>query len=232
MFQNSLHQFEPFSLTHVVILSGLTVIVGKIIALGAQQRGKCQLIKLEKRVATIYLLLWIALHGWWLLPANFDPARSLPLHICDIAALLVALAFIWRRRCLIALLYFWGIGFSCLGLLIPDLQVGLLSPLFWLFWLHHATIVGAAIYMAVVHRFRPTRRDYHWAVRVGLLYVACVFPINAAFGFNYGYLGDFHLGQFPLINWLGPWPWRVGIMVFLAWSGMTLLFIPWEWGRS
>lgn len=209
----------------------LAVIWWQIIAWGVQRRGRPQLFRLEKRIATVYLLLWIASRGWWLLPVSFDPGRSLPIHICDIVALLTPLALIWRKRELIALLYFWGIGFSLQGLLTPDLQLGLQNPLFWLFWLDHATIVGAAIYMVIVHRFRPTRRDYRWAVRAGLVYLACVFPINAMFGFNYGYLGNSRPSQPSLIDWLGPWPWRVGLMVALAWLGMTLLLAPWEWMR-
>jgi hypothetical integral membrane protein (TIGR02206 family) len=228
MAQDSLQQFQPFSLTHLIIFGILTAVCWQIISLGLRSRGTQRLDRAEKGFATIYLLLWIAFHGWWLLPVNFDPARSLPLHICDIVAFLMPLALIWRKRILIALLYFWGIGFSGQGLLTPDLQLGLLSPIFWIFWFYHATIVGAAVYMVVVHRFRPTWRDYQWAVKAGLVYLVCVFPINAIFGFNYGYLGKSRPSQPSLIDWLGPWPWRVGIMVILSWLGMTLLFAPWE----
>lgn len=231
MLEESLHHFQPFSPTHVIIVGILTVLWWKIIVLALKRRGTRQWLRVEKGFALGYLLLWSAIHGWALLPANFNPAQSFPLHICDIVAVLVPLSLILRKRLLIALLYFWGIGFSVQGLLTPDLQFGLLSPMFWLFWLHHATIVGTAVYMVVVYRFRPTRRDYHWAVKAGLFYVACVFPINAIFGFNYGYLGNLLPSQPSLIDWLGPWPWRVGIMVILAWLGMTLLFMPWEWVR-
>ncbi|MEO1403361.1 MAG: TIGR02206 family membrane protein [Cyanobacteria bacterium J06635_1] len=213
MFQESLHQFQPFSLTHVIILGLLVAVCGKVIAFGLKRRGTQPLIRLEKGFASMYLLLWIIFHGWWLLPPNFDPAYSLPIHLCDIVALLMPLAILWRNQRLLALLYFWGIGFSAQGLLTPDLQLGALSLLFWLFWLHHATIVGAAVYIVVVHRFRPTPRDFRWAVSMGLFYVACIFPINACFGFNYGYLGDQSPGQPSVIDWLGPWPWRVGVIV-------------------
>lgn len=212
-------------------MGALAAIWWQIIAWSLQRRGTQQLISVEKRAATLYLLLWIAVHGWWLLPANFNPARSLPLNICDIVTFLTPLALIWHKRELIALLYFWGIGFSLQGLLTPDLGLGLLSPWFWLFWLDHAVIVGTAVYMVVVHRFRPTRRDYGLAVRAGLLYLICVFPINAIFGFNYGYLGNSRPSQPTLIDWLGSWPWRVGYMVVLACLGMALLLAPWEWMR-
>ncbi len=229
MFHASLHQFQPFSLTHVIIIGILISIWGCIITWGLHHKGTKLILRVEKGLAQLYLLLWIIIHGWWLMPAHFDPARSLPIHICDIVGLLLPLALIWRKRCLLALLYFWGIGFSLQGLLTPDLQMGLLSPLFWLFWFHHATIVGAAIYMVVVHRFQPTRRDYRWAIKAGLIYLAFIFPINVILNSNYGYLGNQQPGQPSLIDWLGPWPWRVGIMVALAWLGMTLLLLPWEW---
>ena len=228
MFQASLQQFQPFSLTHLIIAGSLTAIWGYIILWGVQHQGTKKLVRLEQGFAILYLLLWLIFYGWRLLPANFAPASSLPFHICDIVGLLMPLALLLRKRRLIALLYFWGIGFSLQGLLTPDLHFGLLNPLFWFFWVHHGAIVGTAVYMVVVHRFHPTRRDYHWGIRAGLIYLACVFPINVIFGFNYGYLGNQRPGQPSLIDWLGPWPWRVGIMVALSWLGMTLLFMPWE----
>ena len=231
MFQASLHQFQPFSLTHAIIVGSFTTIWGYIITWGLHHCETKQLTRLEKGFAIVYLLFWMMFHGWWLLPDNFNPASSLPIHICDVVGLVMPFALLWQRRCLIALLYFWGIGFSLQGLLTPDLHIGLLSPLFWLFWFYHVTIVGAAVYMIVVHRFRPSRRDYHWAVKAGLIYLACIFPINAIFGFNYGYLGNQLPGQPSLIDWLGPWPWRVGAMAALAWVGMTLLLLPWEWNK-
>ena len=229
MVQASLHQFQPFSLTHIAIVGVLATIWGCIITWGLRHQDTKQLFKVEKRLAQLYLFLWIVVHGWWLLPANFTPASSLPLHICDLVGLILPLALIWRKRCLLALLYFWGIGFSLQGLLTPDLAMGPISLLFWIFWLYHASIVGTAVYMVIVHRFQPTRRDYGWAIKAGLIYVACIVPVNTIFGFNYGYLGNQLPGQPSLLDWLGPWPWRVGIMIALAWVGMTLLMMPWAW---
>ena len=203
----------------------------RIITWAVNHQDTPTLSTLERAFAMGYLLLWIGFYSWWLLPTNFNPATSFPLHICDIVALLVPLALLSKQRRLVALLYFWGIGFSLQGIITPDLQMGFLSLYFWLFWLHHAAIVGAAVFMVVVHRYRPTRKDFHWVVGVGLAYLALVVPINAAFGFNYGYLGRSLPSQPSLLDWLGPWPWRVGAMAVLSWLGMTLLLLPWEWLR-
>lgn len=228
MFQDAVDHFQPFSPTHFIIVGLLTVFWGRVIAFGLKWRGTRKLIRLERGFAKISLLIWLVIHSWWLLPANFIPARSLPIHICDIVALLTPLALIWRKRFLVALLYFWGIGLSLQGVLTPDLELGPLTLAFWLFWLHHATIVGTAVYLVIVHRFRPNWHDYRLAIRAGLLYLAIILPINIIFGFNYGYLGNMRPSQPSLIDWLGPWPWRVALMAALACMVMALLQIPWD----
>ena len=228
MIQDSVHHFQPFSPTHFIIVGLLTVFWGYVISFGLRWRGTLKLIRLERAFAKITLLIWIIIHAWWLFPANFVPAQSLPIQICDIVALFMPLALIWRQRFLVALLYFWGIGFSLQGILTPDLQLGPITLAFWLFWLHHATIVGAAIYMVIVHRFRPTWQDYRLAIGAGLLYLAIILPINIVFGFNYGYLGNMRPSQPSLIDWLGAWPWRVIVMATLACIVMALLQIPWD----
>ncbi len=215
----------------MIIVAVFTAVWVGIIGLGLRWRGTDKLFRLERGFGAFCLIQWLVFHGWWLLPANFSVSRSLPIHLCDIVTLIMAIALLWRKRVLVSLLYFWGIGFSLQGICTPDLQFGLLSPWFWLFWFHHATIVGTASYMVVVHHFYPMRKDFRWAVKAGLLYVACVFPIDAIFGFNYGYLGRSTPSQPSLIDWLGPWPWRVGGIIVLAWIGMMLLLAPWEWVR-
>lgn len=202
-----------------------------MIALGVRWRGTLKLRRLEQGFAIAYLLQWLIFQGWRLLGDDFNPIWSLPLHICDIVSLLLPIALISQKRVLIAILYFWGIGLSLQAILTPDLGFGVLHLMFWIFWLHHTAIVGVALYMVIVHRFRPTRQDFGWAITAGLMYLAFILPINIAFDFNYGYLGQRNPSQPSLIDWLGPWPWRVGVMVALAWLVMALLLAPWEWMR-
>ncbi len=177
------------------------------------------------------LLLWIVFHGLRLLPASFNPAVSLPLYICDLLSFLMPFALLLRTRYLMSLLYFWGIGLSLQAILTPALALGPRHLEFWVFWFDHAPIMGMAIYMLIVHRFRPTRRDFDWAVCAGLFYIACILPINVVFNFNYGFLGQGSPNHPSLMDWLGPWPWRIGVMVALAWLVMALLLAPWTMAR-
>lgn len=208
---------------------GLLIVLWSIlIALGRQWQGTRQLQQTEKHFARVILCLWLGIRTWRLLPPQFDPAYSLPLEFCDLLALLVPLVFLWPRRLWKALIYFWGLGLSVQGIFTPDLQAGPDRLGFWLFWLHHAVIVGTALYIVMVHHFRPTWQDYRLAVSAGLAYVAIVFPIDCWFGFNYGYVGPLRPARPSLIDFLGPWPWRVAIMALLAALAMALLLLPWE----
>jgi hypothetical integral membrane protein (TIGR02206 family) len=231
MLPDSLPQFQPFSPTHFTIVLLLTVLWGAIISWGVRYRGTLVLLGAERWFAVFYLFQWTVFHGWRLLPQNFHPASSWPLHVCDIVALLMPIALMRRDRFLMAILYFWGMGLSLQAILTPDLGLGPQSLMFWIFWLHHAAIVGVAIYMVVVHRYRPTRQDLSWTVGAGLVYLACVFPMNVVFDFNYGYVGNHRPAQPSLIDWLGPWPARVVVMAALAGLVMVLLLLPWELAR-
>jgi uncharacterized membrane protein YwaF len=77
-----------------------------------------------------------------------------------------------------------------LAFVIPVLESGPGSPEFWLFWLSHWVIVGGALYLVLVDRFRPSWRDLVFSITVMLLYGIITVFLNAAWGSNYMYTGD------------------------------------------
>ena len=178
-------------------------------------------------MATAIFLLRAGILIWNFLPSNFAVVRSLPLQICDLAAICSAFALIVERRWLASIAYFWGLALSVQGLIQPDLQGGPATLGFWLFWLHHALIVGTALYLVLARGFRPTTRDFLVALRAGLAYAAIIFVVDTAFDVNYGYLGRALPSQPTLLDWLGPWPWRALAVSALASAAMWVLLIPW-----
>ena len=50
---------------------------------------------------------------------------------------------------------------------------------------------------------------------LGLLntYLALILPFDLLTGFNYGYVGPAKPLNASLLDWLGPWPWRIGAMM-------------------
>ncbi|MFQ5510689.1 MAG: TIGR02206 family membrane protein [Candidatus Krumholzibacteriia bacterium] len=230
MPEDAAHGFQLFSLIHVAVVAFFALFWGMLITL-AKRRGPEHLAGAERGFAIVSLLVWIVAEGYWMLPGRFDVSYTLPIHLCDIAALLVPLALFYRKRVLITLLYFWGIGLSLQAIITPELHEGPARFEFWLFWSYHTMIVGSALYFVVARGFRPTWSDWRIAVLGSVLYLAVVFPIDVIFDYNYGFVGNMRPNQPTLIDILGPWPWRVLVMAGLGVALMLILLLPWQLRR-
>lgn len=220
--------FRSFTPLHLVTLLGVAAAIALLVGAGRAWRGTTRERWLATAVAAAILLLRAGVFLWNLLPPRLSLARSLPLHICDLAAICSAFALLSSRRWLASIAYFWGLALSLQGLLQPDLDAGPGALAFWLFWLHHALIVGAAFYVVFVRGFRPTLGDLRLAIGAGLAYVVVVFVVDLLLDVNYGYLGRDLPSQPTILDWLGPWPWRVLAMVALGAAVMVLLWLPWR----
>ncbi|MFN8580377.1 MAG: YwaF family protein [Gemmatimonadaceae bacterium] len=95
------------------------------------------------------------------------------------------------------------------------------------FFLYHAFVVGAGVYVVAVHGFRPSGRDLVVAIALGMAWAAATFALDLVTGWNYGYLGRNTPGRPTLIDYLGPWPQRALLMVMLGAGAMVLLWLPW-----
>jgi hypothetical integral membrane protein (TIGR02206 family) len=222
-----IEHFEPFSAVHAatVVLSALLWLLLTRTAL--RLRGGAREGAWRRGLAGVLLGVWLAVNCPQLLPAYYVASENLPLHPCDLVGLLAPYAIWTRRRLAYAVLYFWGIGFTLQAILTPELSDGPGSPWFWAFWLPHAAIFGAAVYIVVVEGFVPTWRDCLRAYQVALLYLALLVPFNLATGFNYGYLGRANPRTASLLDLFGPWPWRLIVLAALTALGFVLLQLPW-----
>lgn len=222
--------FRSFTLLHAAALFFVALVILLIVDAGRRWRGTPRERRLAAVVAVAILLLRAGVVVWNVMPERWSLERSLPLQICDLAAIGSAFALFTERRWLWSIAYFWGLALSVQGLVQPDLSAGPGSLAFWLFWIHHALIVGTALYVVVVRGFRPAWRDLLVAMGAGALYVAVVFPVDLLLEANYGYLGRALPSQPTVLDWLGPWPWRVAAMVILGAVVMVALYLPWHRG--
>ena len=164
---------------------------------------------------------------WYLLPRNFDWYESLPLHLCDLAAWVAPLALLTQRRWLRSLLYFWGIGLSTQAFFTPVVEGGYGQFSYWLFFVGHTHIVGSAVYDVVVLGYRPRLRDWGVVTVLSLAWIVPVTVFNVLMDVNYGYTGNTAPGGTTLIDYLGPWPWRLGTIFLGAQVLFGVVFVPW-----
>ena len=226
-----MESFEPFSAQHILTVVGFAVVVTAAILASRRIADPYRRRALELAVAALSAGLWLGIVIWGFLPGRYDPSWSYPINICDLVALVVPVALVRPHRNWHALLYFWGLSLSTQAVLTPDLVSGPLTLAFWIFWAMHVVIVGGAIYILVIRKYRPTWRDCAFAIGCAILWVAIVFVINLATGYNYGYIGNAKPSQPTLIDYLGPWPQRVLVMTLLGAAAMVLLQVPWALRR-
>jgi len=214
-------QFRPYTTYHLTVVLLCAVVIAGACMTGRRLLRRSAAAERAFRCTWAWATLAFQLFtlGWFLLPSHYDPDRSIPLQFCRIAALITPFALLTTRPLPRALLYFWGLGLSSQALLTPVYREGFAHFAFWAFWLGHLQIVGSAVYDLSVRGYRPTTRDYLAATVLGLAYVALVVPINAAWGFNFGFLGRTESGTKTFASFVPPWPWRP----FFVWSAAQII---------
>lgn len=230
-----LHHFHPYTMTHLCVVLAFALLATVMIAMrrsdGVATVPPRRRI-MDKSLGWIGLGAALFVQATTLWPSRFDYRTALPLHVCDIVMFVAPAALIWRWRRFRAIAYFWGLGVSSLSFVWPDLRFGPGDFQFWVFWAGHVTIVGTALYDITARGFRPNWRDWRFAAWAGLVYVAVMFPLDALLHLNYGYVGRTYVGQESPLDLLGPWPWRVPLMVLMANVVMLLLVLPWVMARK
>jgi len=220
----------PLTVTLCLLLIGLLAWTGRRL----QRDGDPATEPALRRRLGIAMLVGSLLNiAWYLLPANFDPDDSLPLHICDMAGLVAPIALLMQWRLARALLYFWAIGLTTQAFITPIITTGPGDMQYWLFWLNHSIVVGAAVYDIIVGRFRPTLADLLRASCATSIWVLVVLPINIVFNVNYGYLGAAPPSQTEptLVDHLGDWPLRIVWICVLAMLAFVIVWLPWGIAR-
>ena len=177
------------------------------------------------------LTVWISHQIWWNIPADFDAAQSLPLHLCDLAAPIGALALLTGSRVLTSCIYFWGFALCTQAFATPVVKPGPLYTEFWLFFESHTIIIGSAVYVVAVRAFRPGWADYKSASLCVLLYFVLILPLDIAMNWNYGYVGKV-AAEGTVITKLGPWPWRLFSLAALVFVGFFIVWLPWLIARA
>lgn len=175
---------------------------------------------------------WLLANGFVLADGSFAWSSSLPLHFCHLASLLGAHAVATRHRLSQSLMYFWTFSLCLWAFLTPSLYVGPASLWFWIFWAYHLFIPAATVWILVADRFRPDWRDWRRSVAATLLFAGALALLDAATGWNYGFVGPDVPSQRNLLEFLGPYPLRLAWMALIGTGLFALCLLPWLGSRQ
>jgi hypothetical integral membrane protein (TIGR02206 family) len=219
-------------LLHCMMALFVVTFVMLIIIVGIQIKRRGYLKQFSTWFGISLFCLWIVFNMYYFLPSNFRFDLSLPLHICDILAVIAALALIKPNRKTSALLYFCALAMAGQAIITP---IGNQNPTilrFWLFWLLHAGIISASIYDIIVRKYHPIFKDFLFAIACLILYATIIVPIDIVFGWNYGYMGNSKPDTPTLIDTLGPWPQRLIWMFAIVVIIQLIMYLPWKLFKS
>jgi len=160
---------------------------------------------------------------------TFSPKTSLPLALCDMAALVAAAACWWRVPVLVELTYFWGLAGTLQAVITPDLNVGFPHLVFFQYTVGHLGIVLAAVFLVVGLGITPRRGAVLRVFAITVGYTAFVGLIDGLTGANYMFLRS-PPGEWTLLRLLGPWPWYIASAAGVALVLLVLLDAPF-WRR-
>jgi hypothetical integral membrane protein (TIGR02206 family) len=219
--------FPAFGAGHMVMLALLAFATAIACAAGVRWRDTAGLRRAERIAGWLMLAVYVTATIYWLLPANFHIAVSIPVHMCDMTGLLAPLVLLTRVHLFRTLLYFWGLGLSSQGVLTPILDHGPEHVTFYLYWLVHLSIIGTAVYDLVARRYRPAFRDCLLAIGWCAVWLALVLAVNLTYGVNYGYVGNITPDRPTAIDALGPWPLRVYKMIVAVLALFVGMWLPW-----
>jgi hypothetical integral membrane protein (TIGR02206 family) len=179
------------------------------------------------RLALAATILWAS--TFWtffkLLPEHFNPDSAFPLHMCDFAwmAATASLVVSENRRALVhELVFFWGLGLSTQAFVQPTLSDGAQTIDFWLFWIPHWQIVAVGLLNYFAFGFRPTRQGFLRASVVTVILGMVVTCINIMHDTPYCFTGRGTPDNPTVVDFLGPWPWRIPILfvIVIAWFAL------------
>ncbi len=220
------YRFIQFTFQHWIPAGAGLLAMGLASWLGLAWGGtpRERLVRLGFAVPALAYAAFVS--AWYLAPSRLDLARSLPLHLCDLAVILGPATLIWRRRWMRGLLFYWGIGLSTQAFITPTVRVGWGDTEYYFFWASHVAIVGSAFYDFTAGGFRPRWSDFARSVAISMGWMMGVFALNLTIeGANYGYVGNVVPRNPTIIDKLGPWPGRVAILVAIV----TAAFAAFTW---
>ena len=158
---------------------------------------------------------------------KFDLQESLPFHLCDLTAVIGAFGLLTGNSLARDLTYFWGLAGTPQALLTPVFpsNLSVSHPIVWHYIISHALIIGAAFYVVLVLGHKPRWHSVWIAFLLANVYAAVALGINAALLTNYGFLCH-KPAPTTALNFLGPWPYYILSLQFLAIFCFLLLYLP------
>lgn len=229
-------EFVPYGVSHWSALA-VTVVAAvgmirlnrsrKVSAVTKQRANTLLAVLLVTAVGLDPLLTWLRYRHDEdvLLAGRLVRETALPLYLCDVVSVVLAIALITRRQRWTEIGYLWGVAGTVQGLLTPTLYFDWDTPEYYAFFVQHGGVPVAALALVFGARIQPQPGAFRRAVFWSWVYMAGVFSLNVLLDSNYGFLNH-KPAVGTLFDYMGPEPWYLLTLQVVAFTLYGLLLLP------
>lgn len=168
------------------------------------------------------VLIWTGLK---ILTRGFIIEEDLPLHLCNIMALLLPVFTYTRKKLYFQVLFFWILAGTSHALITPELNNGIPNFIYFKYWLVHAGLIIFVFYGVLVLKIKPSLKSVFIAFLSLQIYIVLMFMVNAVVGSNYFYTQGKPEGASAL-DYLGDYPNYIWIVELIMIPYFMLFYLP------
>jgi len=220
-----MNNFKFYSISHITVLI-LVVLISAIFIFIVRYFKKpwvkrcCSII-----LATFLILTLIRTFFYNISFSHFSIKYDLPLHLCDILSIIIALALLFKNKYLFEISYYWALGATTQALLTPALLFDFPDFGFILFFANHSLVIIAIMYMTFGLKKRLYLKSIIRVIIFSNIYLIVVGIFNLIFKANYGFLCRKPINP-TLLDYLGPWPYYLISLEIIGIIMILLLYLP------
>ena len=162
---------------------------------------------------------------------GFNIKEDLPLHLCNIIALLLPVFSITKNKTIYEILFFWILAGTSHSVITPDLRNGFPNFVFFKYWHVHAGLIIFILYVTFVYNYKPRLKSVFKSFFALQIYIILMFLVNYITGANYFYTNHKPTGPTAL-DYLGNWPSYIIVVELVLLPYFFLFYLPFSFQRS
>ncbi|MBU5468051.1 TIGR02206 family membrane protein [Virgibacillus sp. MSJ-26] len=222
-FYNPNIQFHMWDSSHLLTIFIIVVLLILIFTLRKRLTPFRRPIRLI--IGVLLILSRLSLDLWYITTDQWTAQSSLPLELCSIASLLAGVMLLTKSRFLFEVLYFIAISGAVMAIVTPDLYFGFPQYRYIQFFFDHFLLILAPLLMIWLYHYQLTWRSVFKSLLFLNGLAGVVFIINQLISANYMFLREKPSGA-SLLDVLGPYPYYLLSLEFIALSLFFLLYLP------
>ncbi|WP_336759182.1 YwaF family protein [Paenibacillus sp. USHLN196] len=218
--------FILFSTSHIVTISGIAVLIVLLFLLRHRLRLWSERARRTLRIVLACIMFGceIVLQLWYIYGGIWSLQTSLPLELCSLSLLLSGVLLLTRCRWLHSALLFAGIAGALMAILTPNLGYAYAHFRFIQFFVAHACIILALLYMTWVEQLRPSWRSVAGSMIFVNVAALFVYIVDILLDANYMFL-RFKPSTPSVLDMLGPYPMYILGEEVLALVLFSLMYV-------